>query len=449
MAARAMRPQSAPVLRGDAIAAAKRLEGGERLLLIQDLLKDEHLVHIGAWWAALPVVARARGRWVFHEPDGLSHPRQRARREILDVPSLDGGLLLPPQAQARAKFHCVLKSHLCSVGAPIERSSSSPNSERIEFVSDLPNPVPLACLSFPSLPLVASADLDLPEDQNVERHNKSQHFRALKGPGLHAWKEFCLRSTNQEFQKVPEPDPNFGPSVWFRMFRKSHGGLLRPGALELVEKWVRGATDRQKAAVSELLWTFNDHLVKLRGNTTTSSHYGPKQGELATINLIDPFGSALGRPSSAPIASSVQRKFERQKREAEAAMVAKGQAARDAAKSGRNNPFDKREMDTLKSTIPLKMGAPYTLESSTQRQMATVKPKDLMEAIKWGKPTIASCPPASNGMGRHLGGPEWHGDSMYKRFWPNATKAFQPLDTMRRPHDIPGWPEERMKKFVA
>jgi len=381
MAARAMRPQSAPVLRGDAIAAAKRLEGGERLLLIQDLLKDEHLVHIGAWWAALPVVARARGRWVFHEPDGLSHPRQRARREILDVPSLD--------------------------------------------------------------------DLDLPEDQNVERHNKSQHFRALKGPGLHAWKEFCLRSTNQEFQKVPEPDPNFGPSVWFRMFHKSHGGLLRPGALELVEKWVRGATDRQKAAVSELLWTFNDHLVKLRGNTTTSSHYGPKQGELATINLIDPFGSALGRPSSAPIASAVQRKFERQKREAEAAMVAKGQAARDAAKSGRNNPFEKREMDTLKSTIPLKMGAPYTLESSTQRQMATVKPKDLMEAIKWGKPTIASCPPASNGMGRHLGGPEWHGDSMYKRFWPNATKAFQPLDTMRRPHDIPGWPEERMKKFVA
>lgn len=293
------------------------------------------------------------------------------------------------------------------------------------------------------------SDLDLPEDQNVERHNKSQHFRALKGPGLHAWKEFCLRSTNQEFQKVPEPDPNFGPSVWFRMFRKSHGGLLRPGALELVEKWVAGATDRQKAALSELLWTFNDHVVKLRGNTTTKSHYGPKQGELANINLIDPFGSSLGRPSSAPIAHAVQRKFEQQKREMEAAMVAKGQAARDAAKSSRDNPFEKREMDTLRSTIPLKMGAPYNLESSTQRQMRTVKPKDLAEAIKWAKPTIASCPPASNGMGRHLGGPEWHGDAMYKRFWPNATKAFQPLDSMRRPHDIPGWPEERMKKFVA
>ena len=87
-----MRPQSAPVLRGDAAAAAKRLAGGERLLLIQDLLKDEHLSHIGAWWAALPVVGRARGRWVFEEPQGLGYPRQRARREILDVPSLDGAL---------------------------------------------------------------------------------------------------------------------------------------------------------------------------------------------------------------------------------------------------------------------------------------------------------------------------------------------------------------------
>ena len=83
-----------------------------------------------------------------------------------------------------------------------------------------------------------------------------------------------------------------------------------------------------------------------------------------------------------------------------------------------------------------------------QLQMRTVKPADLAMAIKWAQPTIASRPPASNGMGRHLGGPEWHGDSMYKRFWPSASKAFQPLDQMRRPYDIPGWPEERMKKFV-
>ena len=297
-------------------------------------------------------------------------------------------------------------------------------------------------------PCALLADLDLPEDQAVERHNKSQHFRALKGPGLHAWKEFCLRSTNQEFQKVPEPDHGFGPKVWFRAFRKSHGGLLRSGALELIEEWVKGASERQKKAISELLWTFNDHLVKLRGNTTTSSHYGPKQGEQAKINLIDPFASAMGRPSSAPIAHAVQRNFEKKKREAEAAMVERGRAAAARAKAEQGNPFEKREMDTLKSTIPLKMGAPQSIVSSTQLQMRTVKPADLAMAIKWAQPTIASRPPASNGMGRHLGGPEWHGDSMYKRFWPSASKAFQPLDQMRRPYDIPGWPEERMKKFV-
>jgi len=376
------RPVSAPVLRGDVAAARARLDGGERLLKVEDLLKEEHLHEIPSWWAALPVIGRARGRWVFFEPQGLSYPRQRARREILDVPSID--------------------------------------------------------------------DLDLPEEENVERHNKSQHFKALKGPGLHAWKEFCLKTTNQEFQKVPEPDHNFGASVWFRMFRKSHGGLLRVGALELIQAWQPASTERQRAALSELLWTFTDHLTKRRGNTETTTSYGPKQGELAKINLIDPFASALGRPSSAPIAHAVQRKFEKQKHDAEAAMIARGQATRELAKSrAAPNPFEKRQVETLKSSIPLKMGAPYKLESSTQRQMASVKPKDLAMAIAWAKPTIASRPPASNGMGRHLGGPEWHGDAMYRRFWPAATKTFQPLDQMRRPHDIPGWPEERLKKFVA
>ena len=376
------RPASAPVLRGDIEAARERLSQGERLLKVHDLLKEEHVHEIPSWWAALPVVGRARGRWVFIEPEGLSHPRQRARREILDVPSLD--------------------------------------------------------------------DLDLPDDEHVERHNKSQHFKALKGPGLHAWKEFCLKTTNQEFQKVKEPDPFFGPSVWFRMFRKSHGGILRPGALEVIQDWQRGSTERQRAALSELLWTFNDHLTKRRGNTETTTSYGPKQGEQAKINLIDPFASALGRPSSAPIAHAVQRKFEKQKHEAEAAMIARGRAARELARSRPGkNPFEKRQMDTLKSSIPLKMGATFKLESTAQSQMKTVTPKDLQMAIAWGVPGYACRPPASSGMGRHLGGPEWHGDAMYKRFWPAATKTFQPLDQMRRPHDIPGYPEERLKKYVS
>ena len=92
---------------------------------------------------------------------------------------------------------------------------------------------------------------------------------------------------------------------------------------------------------------------------------------------------------------------------------------------------------------------PVTLESSTQQQLRSVKPSDLKLAIEWARPSMASRPPASAGMGRILGGAEWHGDAMYKHLWPNASKAYQPLREMRRPHDILGHPEERMKKFVA
>lgn len=206
------------------------LRAGERLLRLEDLIKDEHLQEIPSWWAGLPIIGRARGRWVFVEPKGLDYPRQRVRRELLDVPSLD--------------------------------------------------------------------DLDIPDDeQNLERHNKTS-WRPIKGENLHNWKSFALKSTNQVFQKVPDPDPYFnGIGVWLKMFRKSHGGLLRSGAMELIMAWQAGTTDRQRSAVSELLWTFTDHLTSRRGKTTTVQHYGPKQGDKAHINLIDPFSSSLGARS--------------------------------------------------------------------------------------------------------------------------------------------------------
>jgi len=368
------RPQSAPVERTPIVAPT------ERLLKLDDLLKDEHLPFVGDWWAHLPVVGRARGRWVFIEPEGLPYPRQRARRELLDVDNLD--------------------------------------------------------------------ELDLPEESNVARHNKSQHFKPVKGVALQHWKTFCLRSTNQEYQKVDEPDFGFGPGVWLRAFRKSHGGLLKPRALELVEAWQPGSTQRQRAALSELLWSFNDHLTSRRGRTETKIQYGPKQGETAAINLIDPFASALGRPSSAPIAHAVQRKFEKQKHEAEARMVAAGREARARARPGSALPSAKREVDTLKSSIPLKFGAAKgRLESSAMAQMNSVKPKDLADAIRWGVPGYACRPPATSGMGRHLGQPEWHGDAMYAKFWPTATKTFQPLSEQRRPWHIPG--HDRLKRDLA
>ena len=377
----ALRPQSAPMhLVGP--SAMDRLQGGERLLRLDDLLKEELLHEVSSWWASLPIVGRARGRWVFEEPEGLGYPRQRARRKILDVPSLD--------------------------------------------------------------------DLDLPEEATVERHNKSTHFKAIKGPHLEQWKSFCLRSTNAEFQKVPEPDHTFGPKVWMRMFRKSHAGNLRPGALELIEAWQPASTKRQREALSELLWSFNDHLTARRGKTETKKQYGPKQGEQANINLIDPFASALGRPSSAPIAHAVQRKFEQQKKDKEAKMLAMGAEARrlKALRPSTAGPNERREVDTLTSSVPIKWagkGAP--MESSNQAQMRTVKPKDLALAIQWGVPCYGSKPPASTGMGRHLGQAEWHGDAMYPRFWPSAAKAYQPLSEMRRPHlDIPGL--DKLKHYI-
>lgn len=228
------RPASAPLDR----SASDRLHAGERLLRLQDLIKDEHVHEIPSWYAALPIVGRARARWIFEEPAGaLDYPRQRARREILDVPSLD--------------------------------------------------------------------DLDIADDDDgVERHNKTQWIAPLKGPNLEAWKGFCLATTNQRFQKVPEPDPYFGPGVWIRMFRKSHGGIVRKGALELVEAWQPASTKRQREALSELLWSFQDHLTARRGKTTTCFAYGPKQGEQAHINLIDPFSSSLGKPSHLPDAQT-------------------------------------------------------------------------------------------------------------------------------------------------
>ena len=370
------RPASAPTSKPNGVAS-------ERVLQLEELLKEEHGHLVGEWWAQLPIVGRARGRWVFVEPPGLGYPRQRVRRQFLadDVP-LD--------------------------------------------------------------------ELDLPEETNVERHNKSQHFKPVKGVALAHWKQFCLTTTNKEFQKVDEPDMYFGPKVWLRAFRKSHGGLLRPGALHKVEVWQLASTQRQREALSELLWSFNDFLTARRGVTETKVQYGPKQGEQAQISLIDPFASALGRPSSAPIAHAVQRNFERKKREGEAKMVDLGRSMRQERKARPQTAANyKRDVGTLESSVPIKWagGNIVKLESSNQAQMRTVKPADLAAAIKWGVPGYACRPPATSGMGRHLGTAEWHGDAMYPQFWAAATKTYQPLEQQRRPWHIPG--HDRLKRDLA
>jgi len=369
------RPVSAPVARPPTAPP-------EQLIELKDLLKEEHHGELGAWWRKISVIQRARGRWVFNEPEGLPYPRQRVRNEMMDA----------------AKQGMALD------------------------------------------------DLALPMsgDDGVERHNKCQWAPDIKGAPLEQWKSFALRSTNQVFQKVPEPDPNFGPGIWMRVMRKSHGALLKPNGLDMIEKWAETASERQKSALSELLWSFADHLTSRRGYSETIVQYGPKMPEKVHINLVNPFESSLGRPSSAPIASAVQLKAEKKKREQAkaqmqlAAQLKKDRLARQAEKL--KGGFQKPAVDTLTSNVPLTWPGSSTLvpESSTQSQMRTVKPADLAMAIKWGVPAFNACPPATSGMGRCLGLPQYHGDAMYHQKWPVAQKMYVPVEALRRPWQIKG-----------
>jgi len=374
---RPQRPASAPVHR-------TQHPSGERLLDLKVLLKDESHPELAAWFCGLSVVNRARARWVFIEPEGLPYPRQRARRELLEITHLD------------------------------------------------------------ELDLVGPA-----QDEGVERHNKCQWAPAIKGEPLQAWKQFALRTTNQEFQKVPEPDPFFSRSVWLRMMRKSHGGLLRPGGLDTIESWSENSTQRQRAALSELLWSFADHLTSRRGRSETKISYGwPGQGDKAAIFLNDPRGT-LGRPSSAPIAHAVQRNFERKKRmesEAEVALARRSKEERMARP--KRAAHEKPQVDTLMSTIPFKWPGTdiIPLETASQAQMRTVKPAGLLEAIELNQPSRAANPAATQTGGRHAGERPWHGSAQYGKFFPAANKSFQPLNQMRRKHDIPG--HDRLKKYV-
>ena len=111
------------------------VEQGTGVLSIRELLTDAAFAESPLWWSNLPIVGRARGRWVFSDValpgSGLagSLPRQRARR------TLDA-------------------SGVINVQLP--------------------------------------AGMD-----GVERHNKSSINTIAEGPHLDQWKEFALKSTNQ------------------------------------------------------------------------------------------------------------------------------------------------------------------------------------------------------------------------------------------------------------
>jgi len=324
------------------------------------------------------VIGRARGRWVFIEPQGIpgmpaAMPRQRVRR---------------------------------------------------------------------SLPLTNAADM--PELDMSERHNKSSINQVAAGPHLEQWKEVALKTTTETLSFVPKPAIRNGDEVWLRMMKRSHGSIMQPNAMNILDLWqASGATARQKEAFSELLWSLQDHMTAKRGRTETKIKYGPKQAMPTQINLIDPFHSSLGRPSSAPIAHAVQMKMEAAKR---AEMAAQDARAEKAAERQKRAP-SKDKVETFKSTIPLKWpgGERYFkfAETSTQAQERTVKPLDRARSLEINPKSLASCPPASYFM-RTVGAKQWHGDAQYPDVYATAISSFQfAVDDIPRTQAY-----HRMKRYV-
>ena len=371
--------------------AAETKSFGADLLDLHDLLKPEVIAELSKWWSSLPIVGRQRGRWVFQEPAGIpgkpgAAPRQHVRRTI-----------------------------------PVVFAGEAPGAG------------------------------------GVERHNKSSINRVAEGEHLEEWKRFALRSTNQDLchtNFVPYKKDTMADEIWIRAQQKSHGPLLKEGAMKLIEDWQQaGASTRQKSAFSELLRSLAKHMALKRGVTETKVAYGPKAAETVAIYRIDPFYSSLGSadatapvahavraaappafsppsasllPHPAPLAAAAptaspplppsapsqsQRKMEDLRKKEFAAQLAKAEATlAERAAKGKS----KDDIDTLKSKIPFKWpGAEmfFFQPSSSQLQQRTVGPADTARAKEINPKSECACPPASNGMGRCIGGPRWHGDS--------------------------------------
>ena len=224
--------------------AAETKSFGADLLDLHDLLKPEVIAELSKWWSSLPIVGRQRGRWVFQEPAGI-----------------------PGKPGAAPRQH-------------VRRT----------------------------IPVVFAGEA--PGAGGVERHNKSSINRVAEGEHLEEWKRFALRSTNQDLchtNFVPYKKDTMADEIWIRAQQKSHGPLLKEGAMKLIEDWQQaGASTRQKSAFSELLRSLAKHMALKRGVTETKVAYGPKAAETVAIYRIDPFYSSLGSAdATAPVAHAV------------------------------------------------------------------------------------------------------------------------------------------------
>jgi hypothetical protein len=145
--------------------------------------------------------------------------------------------------------------------------------------------------------------------------------------------------------KVP-PAPKESPTsfnsieVWLSMIKLAHAeALLKPGAMHIIEAWSRRCSEKQRAALSNIMLLFSDYLAT--GGSAllseTKIKYMPKSIPPKFTHVAAE--GSLGRPTTAPIVSAVQLKMEAKLKAIEEA------AARHGTESLEKRMQEKRQLD--------------------------------------------------------------------------------------------------------
>jgi len=156
---------------------------------------------------------------------------------------------------------------------------------------------------------------------------EGDHLEARQRIDSERLNKITFKSTNSEF--FPEAVKDEAAlaeekKIWLMALGMSHSAVLKKGALELLSEWLEdGASARKQGALTEVLYSLHEFRTARQGATSSGQAFQEKaiayRGRVQPFN--DPFRSAIARPSSAPIAHAVHRKFEAEKRQSHAEML--------------------------------------------------------------------------------------------------------------------------------
>jgi hypothetical protein len=239
-----------------------------------------------------------------------------------------------------------------------------------------------------------------------------------------------FKSTYQEF--FPEPEKSDAAraeeeKVWLMAFGMTHAAVLKKGATERISTWMAGgASARRQQALAAVLYSLHDFRTARQGATTSGRDFQPKPVSFAgrVQPISDPFRSAIGRPSSAPIAHAVHRKFEAEKRRQLANMIEQAHQQRQMQMKGLVHPRSKGGADAQRTSgNPFKWPVPNAaMTSATKEMMESITPTMRASARLQDKKHLV--PRSSGGCGRLIGEPQWHGDAMHAELHAQARYAY-------------------------